>query len=478
MRSKVIRSSKNVAGKIVLAGATASALLLGVGSRVTPTSFTAQVTAASATTNLTSNIDQTTTVSPSQLANAKGDGPFTAGVNQVIPFEAFGGDGMLTRLLLNSAAKAPWSDNGTAKNPALPPVASLSAGQYFYEVDFGGNLAGKTGQALIDQLHQNGNQSYQADVKVYAAGSDGKADTSKTVATKTVTVQVLANLVSNINASTTVSASQLANAKGDGPFTAGVNQVIPFEAFGGDGMLTRLLLNSAAKAPWSDNGTAKNPALAPVAGLTAGQYFYEVDFGGNLAGKTGQALIDQLRQNGAQSYQVTVKVYAAGADGKADTSKVVATKTTTVSIGKAAESFPSQGIVITNQNTPVYRDANGAATGRQLAPGTSWRAFTTTVAADGSIWYNLGGQQYVSAKDVTFTQGDAKTSTAVNRVVTINYTPGYGIALWQDDAGQHFAHRYLATGSKWRVSRVTRWANGRTFYQVGTNQWIDARYAK
>ena len=29
-------------------------------------------------------------------------GPFTAGVNQVIPYEFFAGDGMLTRLILES----------------------------------------------------------------------------------------------------------------------------------------------------------------------------------------------------------------------------------------------------------------------------------------------------------------------------------------------------------------------------------------
>ncbi|MCT1194369.1 hypothetical protein EFL90_06785, partial [Lactococcus lactis] len=39
----------------------------------------------------------------------------------------------------------------------------------------------------------------------------------------------------NIKTNTRVSASELANAKAPGPFTAGVNSVIPLEAFGGDG---------------------------------------------------------------------------------------------------------------------------------------------------------------------------------------------------------------------------------------------------
>ena len=38
-------------------------------------------------------------------------------------------------------------------------------------------------------------------------------------------------------------------------------------------------------------------------------------------------LLDQLRSNGTKTYDATVKIYGVGADGKADTSKVVATKT-------------------------------------------------------------------------------------------------------------------------------------------------------
>ena len=72
------------------------------------------------------------------LDKANFPGPFTAGVNQVIPYEFFAGDGMLTRLNLKASDKAPWSDNGSAKNPALPPVEKLGKGLYFYEVDLAG----------------------------------------------------------------------------------------------------------------------------------------------------------------------------------------------------------------------------------------------------------------------------------------------------------------------------------------------------
>ena len=137
--------------------------------------------------------------------------------------------------------------------------------------------------------------------------------------------QVKKAVADNVKDSTDVPASYLEKANVPGPFLAGVNQVIPYEAFGGDGMLTRLLLKAADKAPWSDNGTAGNAAILPLEGLAKGQYFYEVDLNGNTRGKEGQALLDQLRANGTQTYQATVKVYGAK-DGKPDLTNVVATR--------------------------------------------------------------------------------------------------------------------------------------------------------
>ena len=289
------------------------------------------------------NVKESIDVPAAYLEKAEGVGPFTAGVNQVIPYEFFAGDGMLTRLLLKASDKAPWSDNGTAKNPALSPLGEnmTTKGQYFYEVDLNGNTVGKQGQALIDQLRANGTQTYKATVKVYG-NKDGKADLTNLVATKDVNININ-GLVSketvqkavqdNVKENIDVPAAYLEKAEGVGPFTAGVNQVIPYEFFAGDGMLTRLLLKASDKAPWSDNGTAKNPALSPLGEnmTTKGQYFYEVDLNGNTVGKQGQALIDQLRANGTQTYKATVKVYG-NKDGKADLTNLVATKDVNINI--------------------------------------------------------------------------------------------------------------------------------------------------
>ena len=282
------------------------------------------------------NTKDTVDVSATYLDKANFPGPFTAGVNQVIPYEFFAGDGMLTRLILKASDKAPWSDNGSAKNPALPPVEKLGKGLYFYEVDLAGTQ-GKSDKDLLDLLKQNGTQDYKATIKVYGA-KDGKADLTNLVATKDLTINLNASttpnqakesVVNNVKDMIDVPASYLEKANVPGPFLAGVNQVIPYEAFGGDGMLTRLLLKASDKAPWSDNGTANNPALLPVEGLAKGQYFYEVDLNGNTTGKEGQALLDQLRANGTHTYQATVKVYGSK-DGKPDLSNLVATRQVTI----------------------------------------------------------------------------------------------------------------------------------------------------
>ncbi len=282
------------------------------------------------------NTEDSVDIPASYLDKANFPGPFTAGVNQVIPYEFFAGDGMLTRLILKASDKAPWSDNGMDKNPALPPVEKLGKGLYFYEVDLAGTQ-GKSDKELLDLLKQNGTQSYKATIKVYGA-KDGKPDLTNLVATKDLTVnlnglttpaEVQKGVADNTKDTVDVPATYLDKANFPGPFTAGVNQVIPYEAFGGDGMLTRLILKASDKAPWSDNGTAKNPALLPLEGLAKGQYFYEVDLNGNTVGKDGQALLEQLRANGSQTYLATIKVYGSK-DGKPDLTNLVATRQVTI----------------------------------------------------------------------------------------------------------------------------------------------------
>ena len=327
------------------------------------------------------NTKDTVDVPATYLDKANFPGPFTAGVNQVIPYEFFAGDGMLTRLILKASDKAPWSDNGSAKNPALPPVEKLGKGLYFYEVDLAGTQ-GKSDKELLDLLKQNGTQSYKATIKVYGA-KDGKADLSNLVATKdldvnlnglTTPAEVQKGVADNTKDTVDVPATYLDKANFPGPFTAGVNQVIPYEFFAGDGMLTRLILKASDKAPWSDNGSAKNPALPPVEKLGKGLYFYEVDLAGTQ-GKSDKDLLDLLKQNGTQSYKATIKVYGAK-DGKADLSNLVATRDLTVNLHGHQSLIPMQSGFVPSSNgsamlTPMMNSHQGASNMKAQMPAAS-----------------------------------------------------------------------------------------------------------
>ena len=317
------------------------------------------------------NTKDTVDVQAKYLDKANFPGPFTAGVNQVIPYEFFGGDGMLTRLILKSSDKAPWSDNGSEKNPALLPLEKLGKGLYFYEVDLEGTK-GKSDKELLDLLKANGTQSYKATIKVYGE-KDGKADLTNVVATKDVDVnlngltsvnEVKIAVMENTKDTVDVQAKYLDKANFPGPFTAGVNQVIPYEFFGGDGMLTRLILKSSDKAPWSDNGSEKNPALPPVEKLGHGLYFYEVDLAGTQ-GKQDKELLDLLKANGTQSYKATIKVYGEK-DGKADLTSVVATKEVTINLYKETKQMDMKPGEDMMQNNTATDSMNSNVSGKVM----------------------------------------------------------------------------------------------------------------
>ena len=317
------------------------------------------------------NTKDTVDVQAKYLDKANFPGPFTAGVNQVIPYEFFGGDGMLTRLILKSSDKASWSDNGSAKNPALLPLEKLGKGLYFYEVDLEGTK-GKSDKELLDLLKANGTQSYKATIKVYGE-KDGKADLTNVVATKDVNVnlngltsvnEVKKAVMENTKDIVDVQAKYLDKANFPGPFTAGVNQVIPYEFFGGDGMLTRLILKSSDKASWSDNGSAKNPALLPLEKLGKGLYFYEVDLEGTK-GKSDKELLDLLKANGTQSYTATIKVYGEK-DGKADLTNVVATKDVTINLHKETKQMDMKPEEDMMQNNTATGSMNSNVSGKVM----------------------------------------------------------------------------------------------------------------
>ena len=181
---------------------------------------------------------------------------------------------------------------------------------------------------------------------------------------QTTPVEVKKAVMENTKDTIDVPAKYLDKANFPGPFTAGVNQVIPYEFFGGDGMLTRLILKSSDKAPWSDNGSAKNPALLPLEKLGKGLYFYEVDLEGTK-GKSDKELLDLLKANGTQSYKATIKVYGEK-DGKADLTNVVATKEVTINLHKETKQMDMKPGEDMMQNNTATGSMNSNVSGKVM----------------------------------------------------------------------------------------------------------------
>ena len=181
---------------------------------------------------------------------------------------------------------------------------------------------------------------------------------------QTTPVEVKKAVMENTKDTVDVPAKYLDKANFPGPFTAGVNQVIPYEFFGGDGMLTRLILKSSDKAPWSDNGSAKNPALLPLEKLGKGLYFYEVDLEGTK-GKSDKELLDLLKANGTQSYKATIKVYGEK-DGKADLTNLVATKEVTINLHKETKQMDMKPREDMMQNNTATGSMNSNVSGKVM----------------------------------------------------------------------------------------------------------------
>ncbi|WP_153300390.1 SSURE domain-containing protein, partial [Streptococcus pneumoniae] len=137
--------------------------------------------------------------------------------------------------------------------------------------------------------------------------------------------------------------------------------------------------------PWSDNGDAKNPALSPLGEnvKTKGQYFYQLALDGNVAGKEKQALIDQFRANGTQTYSATVNVYG-NKDGKPDLDNIVATKKVTIKINVKETSDTANGSLSpSNSGSGVTPMNHNHATGTtDSMPADTMTSSTNTMAGE------------------------------------------------------------------------------------------------
>ncbi|ERL64557.1 SLAP domain-containing protein [Schleiferilactobacillus shenzhenensis] len=157
--------------------------------------------------------------------------------------------------------------------------------------------------------------------------------------------------------------------------------------------------------------------------------------------------------NGQTFYQVAPNQFVSGAD---------------ISLKSAYTALPANYVVGVNKAAPLYSGfgAHATATGTTLKVGSTWKA-ATKVTANGTTWYQIGTNQWVSGADIGELAHNAATSTTKTITLT-SATP-----LWNGIMAS-YAGSWLPKGSRWKVTAEAKSTNGQTWYMVSTNQWINA----
>lgn len=92
---------------------------------------------------------------------------------------------------------------------------------------------------------------------------------------------------------------------------------------------------------------------------------------------------------------------------------------------------------------------------------------------------SVGGATTTMTRNITVlpkeTNGDNWQVSEFASIGYINYVPNYGINVWNAPAGV-FTGQRLAHGSAWKIFKKATNAQGKVFYNVGKNQWIDGQY--
>lgn len=128
--------------------------------------------------------------------------------------------------------------------------------------------------------------------------------------------------------------------------------------------------------------------------------------------------------------------------------------------------------VVNGQGTTVYSDpTTTTSTGKTLDYGSAWKVYGVVKNSAGTVLaYNLGGKQYVKASDVS--------STAVSNqagVFTVKYpsNPTWSIAVYNSDLK---VQKLIPAGSTWTTFGVKTLKDGKSYYNVGGDQWVRTDY--
>lgn len=150
------------------------------------------------------------------------------------------------------------------------------------------------------------------------------------------------------------------------------------------------------------------------------------------------------------------------------------TRTVTVQAASTLTESSASGVVYvtTAAGADLFSDnATSNALGRNLANGTAWKVFGIVKDANGDVVaYNLGGKQYVRAADVSTTPAETQKG-----IFTVRYPANakWSIAVYNSNLQ---VQKLIKAGSSWQTFGTKTLSNGKSYFNLGGNQWVPTEY--
>lgn len=117
---------------------------------------------------------------------------------------------------------------------------------------------------------------------------------------------------------------------------------------------------------------------------------------------------------------------------------------------------------------------NPQVTGHYLPTGSQWIVNTTVKGTDGRSWYLVGNNEWASEQ--YYDLANENSTQDLNGVLRVNYKPEYNINVWTEASTNSTAAKKVQHGSEYKV-QSRKVVNGKTWYSIGNNQWIQGEYA-
>lgn len=136
----------------------------------------------------------------------------------------------------------------------------------------------------------------------------------------------------------------------------------------------------------------------------------------------------------------------------------------------------------------VYDEPAGRTYGYQFPATSLWRLFAIITLTDQSVWYNLGGNQWLNAVDTDRHEHWSRTLQLPPKITTwqtqadtqlagvVDYVPNDAVTIYREPYGEVAGQ--LANGELLDIRRRLVDDQNLVWYQVGPEAYINARYVR